>query len=216
MDANVKWYYDETVKKLADSLAKRNILFHYCEDRIAARDKVLQLIPQKSSIGAAGSMTLKETGIMDALENGNYIFKNQYKNGLSKEEGLNLRREGLSCDYFVSGCNAVTKDGILINFNAIGNKVAGLAYAKKCILVAGVNKIVHDLDEGLKRVRNYTTPINCKRLNMKTPCVSDAICRSDKCFLPQYQRNCCQIMIIESEWTAGRLTLVLAGESLGY
>lgn len=112
--------------------------------------------------------------------------------------------------------NAITLDGELVVFNAYGNRVAGIAYAKKTILIAGANKIVPTLQEAISRVRNYVTPLNCKRLGMHTPWADDGLCKSDICYLPDYERNCCQILIIKSEWTKNRLHLILVADSLGY
>jgi len=216
IEPNIKWYYQQTCMKVIAELEKRNIRPYYCESKDEVTNKVLSLLTPGASIGIAGSMTLKEINLVDTLEKNGYNVFNQYRFGLSKEESLRLRREGTYADFYFSSVNAITLAGELVVFNAYGNRVAGIAYAKKTILIAGANKIVPTLQEAISRVRNYVTPINCKRLGMRTPCADDGLCKSDICYPPDYERNCCQILIIESEWTKDRLHLILVAESLGY
>jgi acyl-CoA hydrolase len=141
---------------------------------------------------------------------------NQYKPGLSKEESIELRKQGLLADYFLASANAIASTGELVFFSANGNRTAGVAQGKNVIIVAGINKVVTDMNEALKRAREYATPLNCKRLNWNTPCFQDGICRQSICFPPEYKRMCCQIMVIEAEVVPERLKVLLVGESLGF
>ena len=209
---------EKKVEALLKNLPKRNIPYLYCVSKDEAARKILEMVPAGASIGFSGSQTLEQLGVLKLLEaRGNKLF-NPYQAGLSREESLKLRRQGAQeADYYLASANAVAQSGELVFFSGFGNRTAGIAYAKNVIIVCGVNKIAPDLAEALKRAREYAAPLNSKRLaNWKTACLADGICRSSICFYPQYQRMCGQVLVIEAEVTAGRLKLVIVGESLGY
>ncbi len=195
---------------------KRNIKGHSCPDKKAALDKILKIIPDSASVGFSGSVTLDQLGIVQALEKrGNKVF-NQNKPGISRDESLKVRREGASADYYLASANAVSLTGELVFLSAYGNRTSGISYAPKVIAVCGINKITADLNDALKRAREYATPLNCKRLNWNTPCLKDGICHNDICIFPEYKRMCCQALIIEGEIIDGRFQVIMVGESLGY
>ena len=207
---------EQRISGLIKNLGKRNISAFYCEDKSKAIDRLLEIIPASSSIGISGSVTLDQIGILKRLEaRGNKVF-NQYKAGISREESLELRRLGSQADYYLTSANAISEKGELVFFSGYGNRISGISYAKNCIVVCGINKITADLEEALRRGREYATPLNCKRLNWSTPCFKDGICRKEICFPPDYKRMCCQILIIEAEVTPDRLKVILVGENLGF
>ncbi len=167
-------------------------------------------------MGISGSLTLDTLGVVKRLEaRGNPVF-NQYKFGISREESLELRRQGAQADYYLASANAISGKGELVFFSGYGNRTAGVSYAKNLIVVAGINKLTPDLSQALKRAREYATPLNCKRLNWQTPCLKDGICRESICFNPDYKRMCCQVLVIEAEVAPGRLRVILVGENLGF
>jgi hypothetical protein len=146
---------------------------------------------------------------------GNKVF-NQYKSGITQGESLELRKQGAQADYYLASANAISEKGELVFFSAYGNRISGISYARNVVVVCGINKITANLDEALKRAREYATPLNCKRLNWDTPCLKDGICRREICLFPDYKRMCCQILIIEAEVIPDRLKVVLVGEKLGF
>ncbi len=196
---------------------KRNIRGIYCEKTIQALDKILEFVPVSSSVGISGSQTLEQIGIVKALEaRGSQVF-NPYLPGLSREESLKIRRLGATqADYYLASPNAVAQSGELVFFSGFGNRISGVSYANNVIIIAGENKIVPTLDEAIKRSREYATPLNCKRLNWQSACLSAGTCRNDICFSPKYKRMCCQILIIEAEVSPDRLKVILVDEDLGY
>lgn len=207
---------DTRINTLIGNWQKRNILAIYCEDKAKAADKILEIIPQGASVGFSGSQTLEQLGILKRLEaRSNKVF-NPYKTGISREENLEIRKLGSQADYFLASANAISLKGELVFFSGYGNRIAGVSYAKNVIVVCGINKITSNIDEALKRAREYATPLNCKRLNWNTPCFKDGICRKEICFFPDYKRMCCQILIIEAEVTPDRLKVILVGENLGF
>lgn len=204
------------IENLFENWQKRNIAGFYCDNKEQAVAKILEIIPVAGSVGISGSVTLDTLGIVKRLESrGNRVF-NQYKNGISKDESLKLRRQGAGADYYLASANAISEKGELVFFSGYGNRTAGISYARNLIIVTGINKIVPDIQEAIKRARQYATPLNCKRLNWNTPCFKDGICRQEICLFPEYKRMCCQILIIEAEVTPDRLKVILVGENLGF
>ena len=181
-----------------------------------AAEELLSIIPHGASVGISGSKTLEQLGIVSKLEaRGNKVF-NQYKDGVSREEGLKLRQQGTGADYYLTSANAVSYDGELVFFSGYGQRIAGISNAKNVIVVCGINKITPDINTALKRAREYVTPLNCKRLNWNSACLDKGLCRREVCFSPEYKRMCCQVLIIEAEVTPGRLKFILVGENLGF
>ncbi len=207
---------DKKIPSLFKNWQKRNIEGIYCDSQEEAINKILELIPVSASVGISGSVTLDELGVVKKLEErGNRVF-NQYRKGLSRDESLRVRREGLGADYYLTGVNAISQKGELVFFSAFGNRTAGISYAKNVIVVSGINKITADIASALKRARECATPLNCKRLNYNTPCFNDGVCREDICLFPEYKRMCCQILIIEAEVGPERLKVILINEKLGF
>jgi L-lactate utilization protein LutB len=207
---------EQKIENLIKNWQKRNILGFYCAAKEQAVDKILEIIPLTSSVGASGSQTLEQLGIINRLQaRGNKVI-NQNKAGISREESLELRRQSTQADYYLASANAISEKGELVFFSGYGNRTAGVSYAKNLIVVCGINKITANLDDALKRAREYATPLNCKRLNWNTPCFKDGICRKEICLFPEYKRMCCQILIIEAEVTPDRLKVILVGENLGF
>ncbi|MBI4972207.1 MAG: lactate utilization protein [Candidatus Omnitrophica bacterium] len=207
---------DSKIDILIKNWRKRNILGFYCQNKEQAVEKILQLIPESASIGLSGSVTLDQLGVVRRLEaRGNKVF-NQYKPGISREENLELRRQGTQADVYLASANAISEKGELVFFSGYGNRTAGITYAKNVIIVCGINKLTPNLAEALKRSREYATPLNCQRLNWNTPCFVDGICRQEICLFPEYKRMCCQVLVIEAEVMLDRLKVVLIGENLGF
>lgn len=207
---------DEKINNLIKKWQKRNISAFFCNNKEGAVNKISEIIPVQATVGISGSVTLDQLAIVKHLEaRGNKIFS-QYKPGVSREEGLDLRKQGTLADYYLASANAISLGGELVFFSGYGNRSAGIAYAKNVIIVCGINKITPNLEEALKRAREYATPLNCKRLNWNTPCVADGICRREICLFPEYKRMCCQILIIEAEVTPSRLKVILVNETLGF
>lgn len=207
---------DNKIEAIIKNWKERNIIGVYSEDKITAAQKIMELIPLSASVGFSGSQTLVQLGILDSLESrGNQVF-NQNRQGITREESLELRKLGAQADFYLSSPNAISENGELVFFSAFGNRTAGVAYAKNSLVVAGINKIVPNLEQALKRAREYATPLNCKRLKWETPCARDGICYEESCRFPGYKRMCCQVLIIEAEALLGRFKVFLVGEKLGY
>jgi L-lactate utilization protein LutC len=207
---------EKRINTLIANWQRRNISGIYCADKAGAAKKILELIPVRSSVGFSGSATLGQLAVLERIEaRGNKVF-NPYKEGISREESLELRRQGAQADFYLASANAISEKGELVFFSGYGNRTAGVSYAKNVIVVCGINKITPSLDEALSRAREYAAPLNCKRLNWQSACLADGICRKEICLLSQYKRMCCQVLIIEAEAVPDRLKVILVGESLGF
>lgn len=195
-------------------LEKRNMEGVFCETKEDALSKALSYIEEGSSVTWGGSMSIEEVGLMDAVKNGNYevIDRSVAKN---YEEQREIFAKAVLADYYLMSSNAITLDGELINIDGTGNRVACLTYGpKNVIMIVGMNKVVNDVEDGIKRVRNFASPPNTLRLGLKTPCSMTGRCGDcygDTCI-------CSQIVVTrrQSAGMRGRIKVILVGESLGY
>lgn len=207
------------IKELIKNLAKNNIPAFYVNNRKQAFDKVMSMIPMGSVVGLGDSLTLRQIGVVEALTKGNYTFLNPWKPGISLEESIKLKKRALTSDVFVTGTNAVTLDGKIVNVDGHGNRVAAMLFGpNKVVIVVGVNKIVKNLDEALKRVREKAAPLNVKRhaeFDPMPPCGITGIC-SD-CSSPW--RICNKTAIIERQYDNNKyksiIIVIIVGEELG-
>lgn len=207
---------DKRAQILIENLKKRNIPAFFCSNKEEAVKKIMEVIPAGCSIGMSGSKTIDELKIVQELSlRGNNVI-DQYKPGLTKEESWQLRKQSVSADYYLASANAVACTGELVFLSAFGNRTAGISFAGNCLIICGINKLTDTLEAAVKRAREYATPLNCKRLNWNTPCFKDGVCNKSICLFDEYKRMCCQLLIIEAEAIAGRLKVVLVGESLGF
>lgn len=207
-----KQYYENAAGTIIQNLEKRQMKGYYCPDSESAVKKILELLPDGASIGWGGSMTLSETGIMDAICNGDYVIYNRDQ-AKTKEEQRQVYCQICGCDYYFMSTNAITLNGELINVDGRGNRVAFLCYGPEhVIVVTGMNKVVSDVDEGIKRTRNIAAPPNTVRLNRNTPCAVTGRCAD--CLSPD--SICSQTVITRRSGVPGRITVILVGEELGY
>ncbi len=211
-----KWYEDLRVENTLTSLRRNGFEALYLPTVEEAVSKVVGMVPEGSIVGIGGSVTLREMGLLKALEERGVEQADHWearKRGASGEEVMRIRRLHLNSDVFITSTNAITETGELINVDGTGQRVAAMIFGpKKVIVVAGVNKIVGDLDEGLWRASNVASPMNAKRLSRKTPCAKTGEC-SD-CDSPE--RICNITTVIHRRPRSTDLTVILVGEELGY
>lgn len=135
-----------------------------------------------------------------------------YDRSVSQAKILENRRQALLVDLFVTGTNAVTETGMLVNLDMIGNRVGALTFGpKEVVVLVGRNKIVPDLEEAMFRIKNYAAPANAMRLNMKTPCAKTGYC--EECKSPS--RICNHWTITEKSFPKGRVKIILINEDMG-
>lgn len=199
-------------EKVVRALQLRNMEAYYVETKEEALKKALELIPEGSSIGWGGSMTLNEIGLLDKIIQGNYreLNRDAAKN---PEEKTQISREMFFCDYFLTGCNAISEDGILVNIDGNGNRVAAIVFGPKhVIMVAGMNKVVKTEADAISRARNEAAPINAQRFGLQTPCSKTGSCADCK----SMDTICCQFLTTRFSKHKGRIKVILVNENLGF
>ncbi|MBN1221824.1 MAG: lactate utilization protein [Candidatus Aminicenantes bacterium] len=211
----IKETFKNQAEQIIKSLKKRNINGVYYENGREAVEAVCKLIPDGALVGLGGSMTIIETGLIDALRKMNIRLLDRYKEGVTPERINEMRRESLLSDVFIASSNAITSDGKLVNQDGVGNRVAAMIYGpKKVILMVGMNKVVRSVEDGIARIKTTAGPINAVRVQVDTPCSKLGFCSDPNCHPPY--RICNQLVVTESSSDPERITVVLIGESLGY
>ena len=218
------WYSAELAQRCLDGLARNNIPGYYCPDNKSACDKVLELIPSNVSVGFGDSVTLYQAGIIAGLEDRktNILLHPFYDRGIvhypeTRRDVIRKGKEILDTDYYLTGTNAITVDGKVVNTDGLGNRVAGIIFGpRRVIIVAGVNKIVLNLERALERIKTIAAPLNAHRHQQKhglspTPCSITGICND--CHSPH--RICNYTVIVEYQ-PSQRIQVVLVGQKLGY
>jgi hypothetical protein len=172
-----QWYGEMQAQRTVQALKKNNFEAQYFPKAGEALEVLWRLLPEGATVGVGGSMTLNQIGFYEAVQKRPVKLLNPLAKGLSPEEGDKIRRAIFSADVFVCSSNAVTEDGKLYNIDATGNRVAPMIFGpKRVVLLCGVNKIVKDIDEAHKRVKEWVAPMNVKRLSYKPPCGQTGIC----------------------------------------
>ncbi|RJQ61592.1 MAG: lactate utilization protein [Desulfobacteraceae bacterium] len=203
------------IPKMIEALRKRQFDPHFFETVSEARDFIQGQIAPGETVGIGGSITLRrELGIVEALRNGGITVYDHWDAEGDSARRLELKRTQRSSDVFIAGVNAATVDGILVNLDGGGNRVAGTCSGPKRVIVAfGANKVVENLDEAIHRTRHHAAVLNAIRLERNTPCAETGIC-SD-CSSPQ--RICAALLILFKRPTdIDKFTVVLINERLGY
>ncbi len=216
MDAVQKWSYELKAKEIVDILNDHSFDAIYAQTVADAKKVLTEKLPEGATIAVGGSVTLNSTGIMDEIiRNPKYNFIDRF-HADSYEHMLDLYREGLTSDVFVSSVNAITKQGQLICMDCTGNRISSIIFGpKKVVIIAGVNKVCDTLEDGLKRVREIA-PLNARRLPHKNAaCFEDGKCHRDVC--KNKDRVCNNIGIVDGcYYNPGRITVIIVPEDLGY
>lgn len=213
MNQHKKTFYENQAKSIIGKLKARKMDGYYCENMEAAKEKVLELVGEPGKkVGYGGSMTIDDTDLKEKMEAaGHYLIRREVFN--ATPEGMEeCNAQLINADTFLMSTNAITLDGELINIDGMGNRVAFLIYGpKQVIVVAGMNKVVSNVEDGIRRVRNFATPPNTLRLNCETPCAVTGQCAD--CLTNSI---CCQIVTTRVSMIPGRIKVILVGEDLGY
>ena len=216
MEKPIDHYWRTRLENLKAALEGNHFEVFLAEDAAAAKSTVLeQVLPQTGarSIAWGGSMTFTATGLYDALkENPGLQVLDTFDRNISPEENLERRRQALLVDLFITGSNAVTESGQLVNLDMIGNRVAAITFGPRHVIVlVGRNKLVADLESAMFRIKNYAAPTNAMRLDKNTPCAKTSFC--EECKSPD--RICNVWTITEKSFPKSRVKVVLINEDLG-
>lgn len=205
-------FYEKQAETIIKKLNQRKMEGFYCPDVESAKAKLVELLGEgKKSVAYGGSMTLDDNGFKDSVTAAGHelIIRENYK---TPEEIKECKAKQINADFFLMSTNAITLDGELINIDGRGNRVSFMIYGPdNVIVVAGMNKVVANVDDGIRRVRNIATPPNCVRLDCKTPCAVTGKC--GECFTDSI---CCQFVVTRMSRVPGRIKVILVGQELGY
>ena len=207
----VKKLFDIKGPKIAEALTKRHFEAYYCPDKDSAVKKILEIIPKNHSVAWGGCMTMDQLGLKDKLTAAGYTLIDRDKAANAEEREL-VMHKALNCGSFIMSSNAITEDGQLFNIDGKGNRVAALIYGpENVIIIAGMNKVVQDMDAAYDRVRGYAAPANAQRFDIDTPCKKIGECAD--CL--SASTICAQFVQTRICKPQGRIKVVLIGEELG-
>ena len=217
MKEPIENYWKIRLEDMKIALEANNFEVFIAQSREDAKALFLNEVFPKTgakTVSWGGSMTFLATGLYDALKNMSELtVLDTFEKGISAEEAMERRRQALLSDLFITGTNAVTETGQLVNLDMTGNRVAAFAFGpKQVVIFVGRNKIVPDLDEAMFRIKNYVAPINVMRLDKKTPCAKTSVC--EECKSPD--RLCNSWSITEKSFPKGRIKVVLINEEMGF
>lgn len=203
---------EKAAGKVIKNLARRNIEAFYCPTAREAVEKLLEMIPQGSSVTWGGSMSIRDIGIPAALADaGKYEVYDRDK-APDRAAATEIYLKAFSCDYYLSSANAITEDGVIVNIDGTGNRVAAITFGpRNVIFVIGINKLTQNVDAALARARSLAAPVNTARFDIQTPCKLDGVCHnclSDDCI--------CNYIHYLRHSPKGKHKVILVGESIGY
>lgn len=177
-DELVLWTHEKKCLKAVEALVKNGFGARYCATPQDAFDYIVSESDDAATVGFGGSMSIVGLEVEARLREMGKEILNHGSPDFSRDEKMEIMRRQLTCDLFLSGTNALTLSGELVNIDATGNRVAAMFFGpRKVIVVAGRNKLVDGtVHDAITRVKNWATPPNAKRLNFKTPCASTGFC----------------------------------------
>ena len=194
------------------NLQRRHIEAFYCPTGEEAVRKVSELIADGSSVTWGGSMTVRDLGIPDYLRSRGSLEVLDRDLATTPEEKQDMYLRAFSADVYLTSANAISEDGVIVNIDGNGNRVAAITWGpKKVIFVIGLNKVAQTVEAALSRVRGTASPINAARFDINTPCQHDGICHN--CNSPE---SICNYVHFLRNSPRRRHTVVLVGENLGY
>ena len=195
------------------NLNRRHIEAYYCPTAAEAVKKVSGLIPDGSSVTWGGSMTIRDIGIPQLLCNRGTLEVLDRDKAETPEEVQEIYLRAFTSDVYLSSANAISEDGVIVNIDGNGNRVAAITWGpKKVIFVIGINKVAQTVEAALARARSTASPINAQRFDINTPCKTDGVCHncnSTDCV-------CSYVHFLRNSRNKGRHVVVLVGEDLGY
>ncbi len=217
MDNPIKQYWQIRLAELKKRLEENNFEVFLAETVAEAKTIVMEEILPKidvKSVSRGDSLTFEASGLLEELKSNPALdFLDPFEKGISEEDMYERSRQALLVDLFFTGTNAVTETGMLVNLDGWGNRVAGITFGPKYVVITvGRNKIVPDLDDAMYRVKTYAAPVNAIRFDLKTPCAKTSYCQD--CMSPD--RICSSWTITEKSYPRGRVKVILINEDLGF
>lgn len=203
---------ERLAKTIIKNLERRHMQGFYCKTAQEAVKKVSELIEDGSSVTWGGTMTVRDLGIPDYLKNRGTLEVLDRDMVETPEEKQAMYLRAFSTDVYLSSANAISEDGVIVNIDGNGNRVAAITWGpKKVIFVIGLNKVAQTVESALARARSTASPVNAARFDIDTPCQVDGVCHN--CKSPD---SICNYVHFLRNSPKGRHLVVLVGEDLGY
>jgi L-lactate utilization protein LutC len=202
----------EKIMKLKKNFKERNIEVKCFECFDDVMSYILENIPIDATIGIGHSDTLQRMDMTAAfMKRGNLVYDKEL--AATKEDIKVLKKKALTADWYITGSNAISVDGRIVNVDHSGNRVASMTFGPdKVIIVVGKNKIVDSLDEAIDRVKNVASPLNAKRAGYNPPCVE--LNRCVNCV--SKERVCNYLSIIEGQADCNRMQVLIVDVDCGF
>ncbi len=217
MKKPIENYWQTRLTDVKKALEENNFEVYLADNAANAKEIVQEEVIPKSgakTVSWGGSITFIATGLYEDIKDSPDLeVLDVFDKSLSREKTMEMRRRALLVDLFITGSNAVTETGQLVNLDMYGNRIAAITFGPKyVIIIVGRNKIVADLEEAVSRIKDYAAPVNAMRLDKKTPCVTSSYC--EECKSPD--RICNTWGITEKSFPKGRVKVILINEDLGF
>ncbi len=214
---------DARIEKTMEALRRNRMEAEYAATPEEAAARVMELIPEGAKVGMGGSETVKALGLLEKVPTKASVLYNPFRAPAEMAEEMHML--GKHADVFLMSSNAVIEDGRLYNVDGNSNRTSALLHGpKKVIVIAGINKLVPDLDSAVLRVKTICAPKNAIRKNVETYCLYKGHCLSiDQgrgcemgagCTAPL--RMCCNHVLSAWQRVPGRIHVILVGAELGF
>lgn len=202
----------DLMQTTADALQRNGFEVYTVSTAAEARNLMLSLIPDGASIGAGGSMTIRELGVVEALQSAGHAIAWHW---LPCEDRAAVLRDAAQADFYLTSSNAVTSDGQLVNIDGNGNRVAAMIHGPKNVIAAvGINKLVDGgVNTAIARIKQYASPPNVRRLGIDTPCARTGRCDMNAC---GDMTLCSVTAAIRRPAKGRRFIVILINQAMGY
>lgn len=212
---------NKDIRTAFDALKQNGFNTIYAEDTEVAGEAILKLIPKGATVGIGDSVSVRQLKILEVLQKQGRVLINPFSKEISlsantgeisRNQFREITKLTLICEFFLTGTDAVTRDGKLVNTDGVGNRVVGMIFGpEKVIIVAGRNKIVQNSEEAFQRIRNFIAPRHAKSKDRKTPCAN-----TDQCTDCDSEERICKIStIIEKRPSDTEVTVLIINKDLG-
>lgn len=203
----------ERIKKTISNFQRNNMNGYHVKDKDELLKLLDEIIHSDITVGCGDSVTLEQLEVFEYLRNRKLEFYDKHNEGLTSKDKQVLYIKNFSADVFITGTNAITENGELINIDGNGSRVAPMLYGpKKVIIVVSANKIMSNVTEGMERVRQIAAPLDAKRLGKATPCVKTGKCYDCK----SKDRICNDFVVIARQFDPNRIYVIIVDGEYGY
>jgi len=213
LESAKRWRLEQRSATAVNFLSRNGFEARFVPNEEEAKAEIIRRIPPNATIGVGGSITIRQLGVLEALEHAGHTVYDHWRPGLSQDDILATRRAQLTCDVFLSSVNALTLQGQLVSTDGVGNRLAAMTFGPiRVILAVGANKIVDNLDAAFQRIRSVCAPLALRETGAALPCAQTGLCGSCK----SDSRLCRATLILECKPLQTNMTVLVVGAELGF